>query len=266
MRRPRDPVAAYMLRRHPDLAPQRAVSSVLAMIRGRASLVDRQLLDELERARTAGRQVDIWSIGAGFDARWYRLQSAFQGVVAKVFEVDLPEVVQLKESLLEGSTYDAAWRAVDRRGLVPDAWTVEPARSRNTVIVLEGVSTRLEPEALRDLLERLRKAAPRAKLLLDLPGYVSMLHAPGDVPAEASGAEWAPDGADAVSNPYRWSRNLLRQMGWEVEEDVWLAARPHLRTPSGETLCSGMEALRLLRLRPYAENRGGPVSFVVRAM
>ena len=45
------------------------------------------------------------------------------------------------------------------------------------------------------------------------------------------------------------ARDLAR-LGWVARDDVWLAARPELRAPSGVAMCAGMEALRVLYLAP----------------
>src|SRR6478672_5744125 len=74
VRRPRDPVAAWLLRRHPKLLPTFAAPSILSMIRARASIVDRMIEDEAYRVRRRAGKLTFWGFGGGFDARWYRLR------------------------------------------------------------------------------------------------------------------------------------------------------------------------------------------------
>jgi hypothetical protein len=115
------------------------------------------------------------------------------------------------------------------------------------VVVLEGVASRLGADGLKRVLRRVRQDAPDATVLLDLPG----IDPPDSQPARAAAvssvrSRWAsPSGTAAASLTTR----DLRLMGWAVDEDQWMSARPELRAPSGMAICSGMEAFRVLRLR-----------------
>src|SRR5687767_16009825 len=72
VRRPRDPVAAWLLRRHPKLLPTFAAPSILSMIRARAAIVDRMIEDEVHRVRNANVGPAHRRFGRGLAARWYR--------------------------------------------------------------------------------------------------------------------------------------------------------------------------------------------------
>ncbi len=246
IRLPADPVAAWLLRRSPELMPPQAVGSVLTMIRARTSIVDRMIEEELLRVKERGEGVDYWSIGGGFDARWYRTQSLFAQCVRKHTEVEIPSLLALKSALLEESTYRTAWSGIHSLPLEEDAWTVRSHGNAN-LVVLEGASTRLPPRRFRDLLRRLRNDAPNARVILDLPSFVSMLHSSAVLPRDAAGAEI--ESPHEVDNPYRWSRGFFRRLGWEILEDQWLTSRPVLDAASGMPALPGMEALRVVRMR-----------------
>lgn len=249
VRRPRDPVAAWLLRRHPKLLPTFAAPSILAMIRARAAMVDRLIEDEAHRVRRLGGRLAWWGFGGGFDARWYRLRPLVQDILLRHCEVEDPEVLEFKHQALQDSSFAGAWDRIQRLPTPEDRWTVPDGTAEHTLVVLEGVASRIGSEGLKRLLARIRRDAPGARVIVDLPG---ILQAPGQMHQAAAAvgsarSRWtSPHGTGASA-----VRTIeLRRMGWRVEEDAWLSARPELRAPSGMAICSGMEALRVLSLRP----------------
>lgn len=248
VRRPRDPVAAWLLRRHPQLLPTFASPSVLAMIRACASLVDRMIAEEVHEARLRGEFLTYHAFGVGFDARWYRLMRDMRDVVRAHREVDEPDVVMLKDRLLSSSSFAEAWSVIEREGSVRERWNIADDGQSRPLVVLEGTATRLGADGLLALLARIRRQAPRAHVILDVPGFLG----PGPMasrPAAAGTARvrWLSAlSTGAAIVPVR----ALTELGYEVQEDFWLAARPELRAPSGMPICPGMEACRVLRLHP----------------
>lgn len=252
IRRPRDPVAAWLLQRAPELAPPHPVGSVLTMIRARTTLIDRMIEEEVHDSHKLEEGLDFWSVGGGFDARWYRIKTLMSESVRKHFEVEDPAVLDVKANLLVESSFRASWRKIETRPLPESSWTVR-TRGHGNLVVLEGASTRLKPAALRDLLRRIRSDAPNARVILDAPGFVSMLHSDAELPRGAAGAEL--ESTDELDNPYRWSRRFLRKLGWDVREDLWLTSRPTLEgAMPGMATLPGMEAFRVLRLRASADH------------
>ena len=246
VRRPRDPVAAWLLRRHPKLLPTFAAPSILSMLRARSSMVDERVAGLVASARAAGESLTYWSLGGGFDARWYRLRPVL-GSLDSHHELEDPEVMAFKHRVLEASTFAGHWEGI-RTTTMPEAqWTV-PRTDGPALVVLEGVAVRLGLPALEALLQRIRSDAPRAIVVLDLPGILP------------SGGPTARSAVAVGSSRSRWmsaqgtgaaalTRRTLRRLGWSVQEDVWMSARPELRAPSGMPICSGTEAFRLLTLR-----------------
>lgn len=217
------------------------------MVRARTSLIDRMIEEEVRASSRAEEGLDFWSVGGGFDARWYRIKTLMSASVRKHVEVETPGILDLKATLLEESSFRASWNAIDRRALPEEDWTVQ-TRGHGNLVVLEGASTRLAPDRLRDLLRRIRSDAPNARVILDLPSFVSMLHSNTALPKDAAGAEIGT--GSELDNPYRWSRNFFKKLGWEVREDLWLTSRPMLETIGfGLPGLPGMEAFRVLRLR-----------------
>lgn len=225
IRRPVDPVAAWLLKQHPGLLPSVPQAALLSTIRARAALVDRMLGEEFNLARQGGDRLCLWTFGAGFDARWFRMMPEYRDVVVEHREVETPALLELKSRLLEDSPYADAWRQIMPRALPEEQWTVTRREGARALVVIEPGAGRLEDEALRLLLQRVRFDAPDARVIVGLPsvGGVS-------------------DG--------RWSVTNLAALGWRVEEDVHLATRGRLMTQTGQEVCSGMHPFRLVRLAP----------------
>jgi O-methyltransferase involved in polyketide biosynthesis len=248
VRRPRDPVAAWLLRRHPNLLPAFAAPSILAMIRARASIVDRMIEDEAYRAHKHGQRLGYWGFGGGLDARWYRLRPLLDPITQIHCEVEEPEVIDFKNAALGASTFSSAWQRIQRVPSREDKWTVQDAAGDVTLVVLEGVASRLGLEGVKRMLGRVRRDAPNARVVVDLPGILQSAASSGPAIAISSSAtRWS--SPEATSAAALDGADIVR-LGWKVEEDVWLAGRPELRAPSGMPLCAGMEPLRVLKLVP----------------
>lgn len=251
VRRPKDPVAAWLLKNAPQLMPPAAVGSVLTMIRARTTIIDRMIEEEVRTSVRDAEGLDFWSVGCGFDARWYRIKTLMCDAVRKHFEIEEAGLLELKNSLLERSTYRGAWGEIERRPLEPTDWTVR-TRGHGNLVCLEGTSTRLPPQQLYDLLVRIRQDAPNARVILDIPSFVSMLHSDQALPRDASGAELGEE--TELENPFRWRHKYFRKLGWEVREDLWITGRPSvdpLLPGLGEV--PGMEGFRVLRLRATSD-------------
>jgi O-methyltransferase involved in polyketide biosynthesis len=232
------------LRRHPKLLPTFAAPSILAMIRSRASIVDRMIEEEAHRVRKLGGLLTYWTFGGGFDARWYRLRPTLEQVITTHCEVEEPDVMDFKNHALADSTFSNAWQRIQRIPVREERWTVQDGSSKHILVVLEGVAARLGIDIAKRILTRIRRDAPNARVVLDLPGILQSTQNPGGAPIGAR-TRWASPAATSAAS---LTGIELERIGWRIEEDVWLAARPELRAPSGMAMCSGMEALRVIRL------------------
>lgn len=246
VRRPRDPVAAWLLRRHPKLLPTFAAPSILSMIRARATIVDRMIEDEAHQVRKKGGLLTYWGFGGGFDARWYRLRPTLQQVITSHCEVEEPDVMDFKNHALADSTFSNVWQKIQRIPVREDRWTVHDGSSKHTLVVIEGVAARLGIDSVKRLLGRVRRDAPNARVVVDLPGILQSPHSPGNTVGNTRTRWGSPAGTTAGAV----HAADLERLGWRIEEDVWLAARPELRAPSGMAICAGMEALRVMKLVP----------------
>ena len=221
VRRPIDPVAAWLLKEHPTLMPTLPQPALLTTIRARTDIVDRMLAEEFYRAAQRAERVAFWTFGPGFDARWLRLPR--DPVVTSYREVDAPDIHDLKARLLANSPFADAWSAIERRPISEDAWTVD-AQTGNArpVVLLEVSAGRFEENGLRLLLQRIRGKAPRARVILGLP---------------------------AMPNAERkFGSRSLAALGWRVEEDCHMATRGRLVADLGHELCPGMYPFRVVRL------------------
>jgi hypothetical protein len=249
VRRPRDPVAAWILRRHPKLHPTFAAPTILAMLRARADRLDDLVIAEARRAEAAGRPLTMTTVGGGFDARWFRLRAELGQGVARHVEIEDPEVLGFKDRLLTTSTFAGFWQDVERAPMGEADWApVVGGGGRDELYLLEGVAVRLGVEGIRAMLERLRERAPHATVIVDLPGIVQPQTLSGRATAVVAGrSRWT---SATVTGAACLRTKELQRMGYRVIDDEWHAARPELRAPSGLFACAGVEALRVLRLRP----------------
>jgi len=245
VRRAPDPVAAWLLRRHPKLLPTFAAPSILAMLRARSQIVDGMVAGEVAAAKARGETLAYWSIGGGFDARWYRLRPLLMGITGH-HELEDPEVMAFKEQVLADSTFAGHWNGIRRDTAKERQWALPPS-DQPVLVVLEGVAVRLGVPALRDLLQRLRTQVPQATLILDLPGMLQSQQVTGASLAVGSArSRWLSASATGAAS---LRRRQIEHLGWRVHDDIWMSARPELRAPSGVAICAGVEAFRLLRLK-----------------
>ncbi len=217
------------------------------MIRARAAIVDRMIEDEAHRVRALGGHLTYWGFGGGFDARWYRLRPTLRDVIGEHYEVDDPEVLEFKDQVLADSSFAGAWDRIRQHRAGEDRWGIPSGDAPHVLVVLEGVATRIGADGLKRLLGRIRRDAPHAHVVADLPGIVQPPKVQRAIAVGSARSRWSsPQGTGASALTTR----ELRRLGWRPTEDLWFAARPELRAPSGMAVCSGMEALRVMMLEP----------------
>lgn len=219
-----DPVAGWVLREHPSLLPSVPAPALLCTIRARTDVVDRMLTEVVAGVRGTETKLHYWSFGGGFDARWLRMRSVLATAVTGHTEVDVPEVMRCKESLLGDSPFANSWWEVDRRALDEVNWSLEPVNGARPLVVLEALAGRWDSGALRSFLKRLHLEAPGALVVASVPGW-----------------------ADADRD--KWSVRSLAQLGWDVVEDTRVGPRGRLMAPSGDEICPGMYPFRVVVLR-----------------
>ena len=219
-----DPVAGWVLREHPSLLPSVPAPALLCTIRARTDVVDRMLAGAVEVAARQERKLHYWTFGAGFDARWLRMRSLLEPAVTGHTEVDVPEVMRFKDSLLDTSPFAQSWSEVERRALDEAKWALTPHEGTTPLVVLEALAGRWDSGALRSFMQRLAREAPDAVVVASVPGW-------------------------ADGDRERWSVRSLGAVGWDVVEDTRVGPRGRLMAPSGDEICPGMYPFRVVLLR-----------------
>ena len=245
MRRPRDPVAAWLLRRFPELSPSFQVPAVLCMMRARTSVVDRMLLEEIHTATAAGEPMRYHRLAGGLDGRFYRLFRGHEKAILTHREVDEEPVIQAKHQMLASSSFARAWQNVSSEAQPVTSWTVPDAEG-HVVVNLEGAATRLGLRLLVRVLGQIRRDSPRARVILDLPGFLTRTGS-GHLPPPTAPTRLRWEGLH-TTGAGRVAVAHLKQLGWRVDEDSWFASRPELRASSGVAICHGVDGARVLRL------------------
>jgi O-methyltransferase involved in polyketide biosynthesis len=218
-------VAAWLLRARPEVMPTDADPERLSAIRARTELIDHLVLQVVEEGVRGGRSASIYTLGAGFDARWARLAGPLASQVDRWVEVEEPRVSAWKRAALAESPFADLWGRVDGVAVVPQGWAVEPTRDERSVVVMEGLLHRLPAQGLRILLGRIRDRAPDARVLLDLTG------------------------AHGIAR-VAWSGRRLREAGWRVHDDLELGYRDMVLDVQGREVAAGMVPVRILHLSP----------------
>lgn len=245
IRRAKDPVASWLLRRFPELESQYGVPSVLSMIRERAAIVDRMLVEEFHRAERMGTLVDYTRMGGGFDGRFYRLFPHHLDRLHRMTELEEPELLAVKNAMLRHSNFVDEWSRVEQVALPVHDWTMKPSTGL-PVVNLEGAATRIGLRLLVRVLGAIRRDCPQARVILDLPNFLNRTGS-GTLPPPTGPTRLRWENLDRTGAG-RIEVGHLRELGWSVDEDLWLVSRPELRAANGVTICPGVEGLRVLRL------------------
>jgi methyltransferase (TIGR00027 family) len=124
-----------------------------------------RIIDDALRARLArNKQLNIVTIGAGFDTRPYRIPGG------QWFELDEPQIIQYKnEKLPVAESLNPLQRVeirFDRESLAEKLGSLN--LSGEVVVVIEGVFLYLEESTIRQTLRDVKVAFPQHDLLCDL--------------------------------------------------------------------------------------------------
>ncbi|MQA06024.1 MAG: class I SAM-dependent methyltransferase [Streptosporangiales bacterium] len=113
-------------------------------------------------------RVTVLHLACGLDTRVHRLAPP---ATVRWFDVDFPEVIELRQRLLAepGGDYRMLGASV-----VDDWWLAEIPPDRPTVVVFEGLSMYLRKDDGRRLLQRLTSRFPSGQLLFDCYGSVGI--------------------------------------------------------------------------------------------
>jgi methyltransferase (TIGR00027 family) len=120
--------------------------------------------DEIARRLKADKDLQIVSIGAGFDSRPYRLAGG------RWVDIDEPALIAHKDACVPAETCGNPLRRISvdsAKGELPAALR-ECDRGANTLIVLEGVLMYLDKVGVEGLIHQLQEAFPAHTLMCEL--------------------------------------------------------------------------------------------------
>jgi len=167
-----------------DDAVRRELAPLLALKEPAASNVARhRLIDDLVRERLRDHpRTRVIIIGAGFDTRAFRLKGG------AYVEFDEPALLAFKEEILPSASAPNPLTRIpvafgDTR---PDVFLGPIGGTDRALILLEGVSMYLPPEAIRDLATALARHLPNATLICDLMSTQFTRRASRDIRAQLS--------------------------------------------------------------------------------
>jgi len=216
-----DPVAAWLLKRQPHLDCVSQPVEHLSAIRATTRVIDALLLDEIEGATKQGVTLSYCALGAGLDARWYRLGEQLMGLVGHYWEIDLPGVLGPKGDLLQNSPFLNAWTPVVARPAAIADWGADIVSKQPLLIVCDNLAERVRDEGFEPLLQGLRSRFSRVRWILGLP-------------------------ARKAGEP--WSCSEFERCGWRVENEITLGKRPPVKAYGQFVLVPGVEAARVVVL------------------
>lgn len=211
-----DPVAEGMLARIDyDFSKFKRARASQVGCCGRAALFDH----ETRAFLTAHPDAVVVNMGAGLDSRYERLG---RPAVSAWYELDLPEVIALRERLLpaSGNQYLSA-------SLFDEGWMeTVAALDKPTLLLCEGVLMYFEAAEVKDWLQRLARRLPRATLVFDI------------VPPLLVGKARHHDALQhmAEAPEFKWSVAESRELeGWlpglKLQKEIGLSALCRTRYP-----------------------------------
>lgn len=224
--------------------------------RAHASIVVRtRVIDErLASALVNDRARDVVLLGAGLDARAYRLRVP-AGV--RFLEADFEALLAWKEARLAGVSppegVTVLRRPVDLRAPADVASLLAAHAEGARVVVLEGVLAYLAPTELEGLLAALRAAPGETRVIADVGGGLWSTLFAGRVRAAVArtGAPYRTQIGDA--------RRFFERAGFRIDADVSLVAWDRARSerrfavPWTRRLATGLDDVaRVLELVPRA--------------
>ncbi len=140
--------------------PDRSVEENSSEYTYMASVCRYQVVDSLVREfidRNKG--CNVINLGAGLETMYYRLSDR----KAHFYEIDLPEVIEVREKLLPGS----ARETLIGHDMFDMGWTADIDTSQPTIITALGVFQYFEKEKLIKLISDLKKRFCTAELVFD---------------------------------------------------------------------------------------------------
>lgn len=163
------PVSAWLIHRFgmPPFAERLKYFTVHGIAQ-RAAAIDRLLDARLREWEANGATYEVWSLGAGFDSRWYNLGE--RPGLRRYLEFDLPELLARKRALLDTSPFARDYAQViampgEVQETVADA---APGKGNRLMVVIEGMIDYLDAEEKRRLLADLATKPGGCEIIVDV--------------------------------------------------------------------------------------------------
>ena len=134
----------------------------------RAAAIDRMLDARLSEWEANGDTYEVWSLGAGFDSRWYSLGG--RPGLRRYLEFDLPDLLTRKRALLDASPYAQEYaRVIAMPGEVQETVAAAaPEEGNRLMVVIEGMIDYLDAEEKRRLLADLAAKQGGCEVIVDV--------------------------------------------------------------------------------------------------
>jgi O-methyltransferase involved in polyketide biosynthesis len=134
----------------------------------RAAAIDRLLDARLHEWDANGERYEVWSLGAGFDSRWYSL-GRLPGL-RRYLEFDLPDLLTRKRALLDASPYAQHYaRVISMPGEVQETVaSAVPEKGNRLMVVIEGMIDYLDEIEKRRLLADLATKQSECEIIVDV--------------------------------------------------------------------------------------------------
>lgn len=170
-------------------------------------------------AANAGHRPQVLLLGAGLDARAYRLR-----IDAAFFEVDFPETLDLKAELLAEELPAALRVAVPvdlaKRGFVDPLVEAGFDRDAPTIVVWEGVSMYLDPDTADGVVAQMSAAVPAGSQVVADYAEMSWFKGTEFERATSSIAEDLSRGGEPLKAGLRDVQATFDRYGFDVVDDI----------------------------------------------
>jgi O-methyltransferase involved in polyketide biosynthesis len=212
-----DPFASWLAGCCPERAPRRVARRTRNGVAVRTALIDSHIRHVL---RSAPGRWNYWSIGAGLDARWFRLADTLAGRVAEYREFDLAHLLEAKAALVARSPFAASYASVTRvPGDLLDTLESAGRDGRPTLAVVEGLMMYLAREQQERLFALLARASTYVVVIADVYSAFAVRRGNRERSRILGGADarfaWGPD--DIVA--------FVEQQGWKIGTSESLTRR-----------------------------------------
>lgn len=221
-----DRLATWLAQTHQEHAPTRVARRTRLGVALRSAIIDGWCRELLLAEASPAAPWNVWSLGAGLDARWDRLLPELGSRIREYREFDLPAILRAKRALIERSPLaDAYTRVRSEPGDLLESLAHADPDPHPTLVILEGVLMYFDAPRRRRLLDLLRTRAPRCRVVVDVYSDVAARAANRQRKKILGGLD-VPF-ADAPAD----IGDAFAEAGWRIERQEALTPRVLARMP-----------------------------------